>query len=367
MKVSILVILCFLTMLTQAQLQREPDVDSLKRVTFKLVAPGANEIKLINLSDEMALGAKEYAFKKDSEGLWIVTTKPCRPGLHYYELNIDGAKVSDPSSKMYFGWAKWTGMVEVPDDKLDFYLPKNVLHGEVRQHYYYSTITQNTRKCLVYTPPGYSSSNKNYPVLYLQHGSGESELGWTMQGKVNLIMDNLQAEGKIIPFIIVMDNGYAPRPGAENQFNPGGADNLFADLLTTELVPMIDASYRTYKNKENRAIAGLSMGGNQAIQIGFDHPELFGAIATFSGPGRSIFHAEETKKKLLDNPDKFNRLYRLFFVGCGSLESYYPEMKEMYETLKKRKMNTAFSSPVGSHEWQVWRVNFYDFAQMVFK
>jgi len=172
-------------------------------------------------------------------------------------------------------------MIEIPDDQLSFYLPKDVPHGEVRQHFYYSKTTKTTRKCLVYTPPGYDKNvQEKYPVLYLQHGAGESELGWTMQGKVNFIMDNLIAEGKAKPFIIVMDNGYAPRPGAENQFNPGGNDNLFADLVTKELIPMIDAGYRTLSDQKNRAIAGLSMGAMQAVHIGFDHPELFGTVAS---------------------------------------------------------------------------------------
>lgn len=367
MKTFILVLICCMVISAQAQLMREPELDSQKRAIFTLNAPDAKEVKLINLSDEMALGAKEYNFEKKSDGKWILTTNPCRPGLHYFELSIDGAKVAYPYSKMYFGWAKWTGMIEIPDDKLDFYLPKNVPHGEVRQHYYYSNTTQNTRKCLVYTPPGYDASNEKYPVLYLQHGSGESELGWTMQGKANFILDNLIAEGKAKPFIIVMENGYAPLPGAENQYNPGGADNLFADLVTKELIPMIDASFRTLKDKKSRAIAGLSMGGGQAMRIGFDHSELFGTVATFSGGGRGSFDIETANNGIFKDAAKFNQTYQLFFVGCGTLESAFPAMKVMYETLKEHGIHTAFSGPVGSHEWQVWRVHLYDFAQLVFK
>jgi enterochelin esterase family protein len=369
MKTFILVFICCMVLSVQAQLMRESEVDSQKRATFTVSSPDAKEIKLINLSDEMALGAKEYNFEKNSEGKWTLTTNPCRPGLHYFELSIDGVKVAYPYSKMYFGWAKWTGMIEIPDDKLDFYLPKNVPHGEVRQHYYYSTITQNIRKCLVYTPPGYDQNiDLKYPVLYLQHGSGESELGWTMQGKANFILDNLIAEGKAKPFIIVMDNGYAPRPGTENQYNPGGADNLFADLVTKELVPMIDASFRTLSDQKNRAIAGLSMGGWQAIRIGFDHPELFGTVATFSGDGRDVsFDVETANNGIFKDAAGFNQTYKLFFVGCGTLEPSFPGMKIMYETLKNHGINTAFSGPIGSHEWQVWRVHLYDFAQMVFK
>ncbi|HEY3371009.1 MAG TPA: alpha/beta hydrolase-fold protein [Prolixibacteraceae bacterium] len=371
-KALIFACICCATMMNaQAQLMKEPSVDGEKRASFVVTAPDAKEVKLLNLSDDMALGAKAYDFEKGGDGKWTLTTNPCRPGLHYFAISVDGAKVDYPNSSHYFGWGKWTSMIEIPDDKLDFYLPKKVPHGEVHVHFYDSKTTQATRKCLVYTPPGYDQNlNVKYPVLYLQHGAGESELGWTMQGKVNFIMDNLIAAGKAKPFIIVMDNGYATRPGteAEHQYNPGGPDNLFADLVTNELIPLIDASFRTLSDQKNRAIAGLSMGGGQALQIGFDHPELFGTVATFSGGGsRGNFELETAYNGLFKDAVKFNQTYRLFFVGCGTLEPMYPGMKGMVESLKTHGINTAFSGPVGSHEWQVWRVNMYDFAQMVFK
>ena len=369
MKVFILTgIFCIVLFNAEAQLLKEPEVDSLKRAVFVIDAPDAREVKLINLSDKMALGAREYNFEKSGDGKWTLTTKPCRPGMHYFEISIDGAKVAYPYCNTYFGWAKWTNMIEIPDDQLDFYLPKNVPHGEIRQHFYYSKTTQTTRKCLVYTPPGYDKNiNEKYPVVYLQHGSGESELGWTMQGKANFILDNLIAEGKAKPFIIVMDNGYAPRPGADNQYTPGGNDNLFADLVTKELIPVIDASYRTLSDQKDRAIAGLSMGGGQAIHIGFDHPELFGTVATFSGGSGLRFDVETADNGIFKDAAKFNHTYKLFFIGCGTLEPWYSGMNEMYVSLKKHGINTAFSGPVGSHEWQVWRVHLYDFAQKVFK
>jgi len=165
-----------------------------------------------------------------------------------------------------------------------------------------------------------------------------------------------------------MDNGYAPRPGAENQKNPGGADNLFEDLMTRELVPEIDASFRTLSDQKNRAIAGLSMGGGQAIRIGFAHPDLFGTVATFSGGGgRGAFDIETANNGIFKDPAKFNQTYRLFFIGCGTLEPSYQGMKGMYDALKAHGIQTAFSGPVGSHEWQVWRFHFYDFAQLVFQ
>lgn len=353
----------------QAQVMQEPRVDSLNRVSFVIHAPEAKEVMLLNLGDDMALGAKEYIFSKQQNGDWTLTTNPCRPGIHYFEISVDGARVAYPGSHHYFGWAKWTSMVEIPGKKHDFYLPKNVPHGEIRQHYYFSEITQKTRKCLVYTPPGYDKEiNARYPVLYLQHGSGESELGWTMQGKVNFILDNLIAAGKVKPFLVVMDNGYASRPNAENQINPRGEDNLFGDLMVKELIPLIDANYRTLTNKENRAISGLSMGGAQAMRIGFEHPELFGTVASFSGGGRiADYNAETAFNGVFKDAEKFNSLYNIFFIGCGTLETGYDRMKGMYDSLKNHGINTVFSEPVGSHEWQVWRIHLYDFAQVVFQ
>jgi len=371
MKVYLLVCICCVMLLkSQAQLMKLPDINSEKRATFTVNAPNASEVKLLNLSDEWALGANEYNFEKNSDGIWTLTTNPCRPGLHYFEISIDGAKVSYPNSNQYFGWGKWTSMIEISDNKLDFYLPRKVPHGEIRQHFYECKATNTTRKCLVYTPPGYDKNiSMKYPVLYLQHGAGESELGWTMQGKVNFIMDNLIAEGKAKPFIIVMDNGYAPRPetAPEHQFNPGGEDNLFADLVTKELIPLIDSSYRTMSDQKNRGIAGLSMGGGQALRIGFDHPELFGTVATFSGGGRAKFDLATANNGIFKDAAGFNQTYQLFFIGCGTLESMYPGMKGMFDALQAHGINTAFSGPVGSHEWQVWRVNLYDFARIAFK
>lgn len=367
---KIILVICFSIFLfsAKAQLLSELKIDHEKRASFVINAPEAKMVKLINLSDEMALGAKEYNFEKSGAGKWVLTTNPCRPGLHYFEISVDGARFAYPASHHYFGWARWTSMLEIPDDKMDFYLPKDVPHGEIRQHYYLSKITGKTRKCLVYTPPGYDRNlGVKYPVLYLQHGSGESELGWTMQGKVNFILDNLIAEGKSKPFLVVMDNGYAPRPEAENQNNPGGNDNLFAELVTGELIPMIDANFRTLSNQKNRAIAGLSMGGGQAMRIGFKHPELFGTVATFSGGVRGSFDLQTANEGIFRDAKSFNRTYQLFFIGCGTLEPAFQNMKGMYDSLKEHGINTAFSGPVGSHEWQVWRIHLYDFAQLVFK
>jgi len=352
---------------SMSQLIRGPEITDDNRVIFRVNAPSATEVKIINLSDSAALGDDEYSLSSDEKGTWTVTTLPCRPGLHYYELSIDGARVADPSCPSYFGWGKWTSCIEIPDPELDFYIHHEVPHGEVRIHWYLSKTTGTYRKCMVYTPPGYDlQTTERYPVLYLQHGAGESELGWTTQGKANFILDNLIAEGKARPMIIVMDNGYAPRPGAENPYRPGGGDNLFSELVTMELIPMIDADYRTLANRENRAIAGLSMGGGQALNTGLGHPELFASVATFSGGGRGL-NIETSYSGVFKDSDKFNSTYKLFFIGCGTLESGYDSMKDFHEALTSHGVNNTWSEPVGSHEWQVWRVHLYEFAQKLFQ
>lgn len=364
-----LVFITILLILSQAhaQLMRGPEVHENRSVTFRIHAPWAQSVKIINLSDADALGAEEYALTKEEDNEhWSVTTKPCRPGLHYYDFDIDGARVSDPACPSYFGWGKWTSCVEVPGENLDFYLPEQVAQGNVRFHWYFSKTTQNYRKCLVYTPPGYESSEKRYPVLFLQHGAGESELGWTMQGKCNFILDNLIAARKATPMIIVMDNGYAPRPGAENPFRPRGRDNGFTELVTKELIPMIDREYRTLSDRKYRAIAGLSMGGGQALRIGLSHPDLFASVAGFSG-GLRRADLNTAFNGIFKDATKFNDTYKLFFLGYGTLEQGYEPAKNFSRELTEHGIKHAWSEPVGSHEWQVWRVHLYEFAQLLFK
>ena len=366
---SILVLLFIQGMVYRANAQQMAGraIDSENRVTFRIKAPGAREVKIVNLSDEQAMGAREYALSLGADSIWTVTTLPCRPGFHYYELSIDGFRCADPGSLLYFGWAKWTSAVEIPDPALDFYLPRQVPHGHVRQHWYWSEITATYRKCLVYTPPGYDRDlQTRYPVLFLQHGSGESELGWTMQGKANFILDNLIAGGEALPMIIVMDNGYAAQPGAENPAQVRGPYNRFADLVVDELVPLIDRDFRTIGNRENRAIAGLSMGAGQALQIGLAHPELFSSIGAFSGGSRS-FDVQTSYSGVFADAARFNQQYRLFWMGCGALDGGYAAATAMHESLENHGIRHVWYPGPGSHEWQVWRRHLHEYARLLFR
>ncbi len=349
------------------QLMDPPKIDDQNRVTFTVKAPNAKEVKVINQSDEMAMGAAEYLLTKGDDGVWSVTTHPCRPGFHYYKLSIDGFECADPQSQMYFGWAKWSSGLEVPGKGLDFYLPQDNPHGEVHIHWYPSKVTGKTRKCLVYTPPGYHKDQKQrYPVLYLQHGSGESELGWTMQGKVNFILDNLIAEGKASPMIIVMDNGYARPPGSEVNNSYSRGENLFEQMMLEDLIPEIDKSFRTKASRESRAIAGLSMGAGQAQRIGFGNLDVFASIGAFSGGSRN-FDINTSYSGVFKDVARFNKTVDLYWFGCGDLDRAYAGAKSLDNQLTEHGIDHVWHEMQGSHEWQVWRYHIHDFAQKVFK
>ena len=193
-----------------------PRIDADLRVTFRVKAPDAQKIEF------KFVGSKAYPAQKGDDGFWTATTDPQVPGFHYYVLVIDGVQVNDPASETFYGTGKETSGIEVPEKGVDYYLPKDVPHGEVREHWYHSGTTQEWRCAFVYTPPGYDTDrNTRYPVLYLQHGAGEDERGWSNQGRVGFIMDNLIAEKKAKPMIVVMERGYARRPGDAAPAQPG--------------------------------------------------------------------------------------------------------------------------------------------------
>ena len=240
----------------------------------------------------------------------------------------------------------------------------------MREHIYYSEVNKAMRRCFVYTPPGYDkNTKKRYPVLYLQHGGGENETGWSSQGRANLIMDNLIAEGKAKSFIIVMDNGTwtmsGPRRSEGGTWSPKGWADGFMNTLLKDIIPMIDASYRTLANQKNRAMAGLSMGGMQTRVITLANPDVFSQVGMFSG---GSFSEEDVK-----NAPGFRQKIKLLFVSFGSRELENSRMgfggnpKENTEKLKELGMNTHFYvSPETAHEWQTWRRSLYQFAQLLF-
>ncbi|MGE5569489.1 MAG: alpha/beta hydrolase-fold protein [Rhodospirillales bacterium] len=341
-----------------------PRVHSDLRVTFRVSAPNAKSVQLMPGGNDNGLGKGPFDMVRDDKGVWSVTIPPAVPGFHYYWLLVDGFPCNDPSTQTFFGWNKESSGIEIPDKSLDFYDVKDVPHGDVRMHWYYSKTTQAWRRIFVYTPPDYDRNVKaRYPVLYLQHGSGENETSWTKQGRANIILDNLIAEKKAVPMIIVMENGMvASKPGAaqdSQEGRPPRRNAAFPEVVVNDLIPMIDSTYRTLANREQRAIAGLSMGAGQAVQIGLANLDKFAYIGSFSGGGvRADIDAEELKKRV-----------RLFWMGAGTVEmSRLGGGKAMVEKLSKAGVNAVwFEAPGTSHEWQTWRKCLYDFAPRLFK
>ncbi|MBN1392829.1 MAG: hypothetical protein JW947_08515 [Sedimentisphaerales bacterium] len=342
--------------------QDYPKIDSQLRATFRVKAKNASKVQI-------DLG-KVYNMTKDENGVWEVTTDPLVPGFHYYFLVIDGVRVADPASQSFYGTGKMSSGIEVPEKGVDFYEPKDVPHGEIRAKWYFSKITNAWRRCFVYTPPGYDTKTDiRYPVLYLQHGGGEDERGWAEQGRVNFILDNLIAEGKAKPMIIVMDNGNARSPG-EGMFGFG----TFEKVMIKELIPMIDASFRTLADRENRAMAGLSMGGMQTFIITLNNLDKFAWIGGFSGsgagPSGKSFDPNTAYNGVLADANEFNKKVHLVWLGIGTAEKrlFYKSVKDFRDTLENAGIKTVFFKSQGtSHEWQTWRRSLYDFAPRLFK
>jgi enterochelin esterase family protein len=358
-----------------------PQVNSEGRVRVQISAPEAHKVQL-------DISAVKYDLVKDEKGVWTGESAPQDEGFHYYQLWVDGAAVPDPGSLYFYGASRWGSGIEVPAKDQDFYAMKNVPHGQVREIHYFSESNNAMRRCFIYTPPGYDQDlTKRYPVLYLQHGGGEDETGWSNQGRANLIMDNLIAEGKATPFIIVMDNGTwampnRPRPnpqaGPNQQARPaqgerpagpwpptGWADG-FKKTLVEEIIPMVDANFRTLADQPHRAMAGLSMGGMQTRVITLAHPELFSHVGMFSG---GSYSPED-----VTNAPGFKEKIKFLFVSFGSRElenrraGFGGDPQANTEALKNAGMNTHFYvSPLTAHEWQSWRRSLYEFAQRIFK
>jgi enterochelin esterase family protein len=343
-----------------------PQVNSEGRVRVQIKAPGANKVQL-------DISAVKYDLTKDTSGVWTGESAPQDEGFHYYQLWIDGAAVPDPGSLYFYGASRWGSGIEIPAKDQDFYALKNVPHGQVIEKIYYSKENDAMRRCFIYTPPGYNEdTNKRYPVLYLQHGGGEDETGWSNQGHANLIMDNLIAEGKTVPFIIVMDNGTWRMPqrpaGGERpaQWPPEGWADGFKNTLLKDIIPMIDAGYRTIADPQHRAMAGLSMGGMQTRAITLANPEVFSYVGMFSGGSISVEDVEKSPG--------FKEKVKLVFISYGSRElenrrqGFGGDPKENTDKLKEAGMNTHFYvSPQTAHEWQSWRRGLYQFAPLLFK
>ena len=330
--------------------QQYPMVNSQGYARFRVVAPDAKSVIV-----SLGLGGRGgTVLRKDTEGVWVGTTDgPMDEGFHYYHLTIDGGVFNDPGTKNYYGSCRWESGIEIPAHDEDFYAMKQVPHGNVQQVYFYSKSTDTHRRAFVYTPPTYGKDKKKYPVLYLQHGWGEDETAWSNQGHANLIMDNLIAEGKIEPFIIVMTYGMTNdvKFGHIKEFTA----KEFETVLVDELIPYIDSNFRTQADKKHRAMAGLSMGGFETKLITLRRPEVFNYYGLLSG---GTYAPGDIKDK--------NQVASIF-ISCGSKENPDGVTKAVNDLKAAGFKATSFVSPDTAHEFLTWRRSLYHMAQLLFK
>lgn len=332
-----------------------PMVNSQGAVRVQLRAPGATSVQI-------DLG-RRYEMTKDENGVWTGTTAPQDVGFHYYQIIVDGTAMPDPGTVSFFGAGRWGSGIEIPSADMDFWQVKNVPQGSVEEKYYWSEATQSMRHCYVYLPNEYDKNpNKKYPVLYLQHGNAENEYGWSVQGHAGQIMDNLLAQKKAVPFIIVMDYGQGQNIHLVGKFAPKEQDNrnndAFAVVLMNDIIPFIEKEYRVYTDAQHRAMAGLSMGGGQTRRITLANPTKFGYIGMFSGGTISPEDVQAAKG--------FQDTAKLVFMSCGSKEN--PKVMEAAEALNKMGVKAAgYVSEGTAHEWHTWRRSLYQFAQQIFK
>jgi enterochelin esterase family protein len=344
-----------------------PKVNSERRVRTAIFAPEAKKVQL-------DIGGVKYDLTKDANGNWTGESAPQDEGFHYYQLNIDGASVPDPGTKYFYGAGRWGSGIEIPAPDDEFYSLKDVPHGLVSEKNYFSKITGSFRRCFVYTPADYSANkDTRYPVLYLQHGSFEDETGWPAQGKANLIIDNLIADKKAVPMIIVMDNGYAYKPKSAGD-NSRNQASVFEEVMINELIPMIDKDFRTIADREHRAIAGLSMGANQTMRIIMNNTDKFAYYGGFSGTSNYPSTAEVDPVNFLGgkfNDGKLvNRQLKVLWLGLGTKESepFPGSVGAFRKMLEKQGIKyTYYESQGTAHEWLTWRRDLKEYAQLLFK
>ena len=335
--------------------QDYPQVNSEGYARFRVVAPDAKSVIV-----SLGLGGRGgTVLRKDKDGVWTGTTEgPMDPGFHYYHLTIDGGVFNDPGTHNYFGSCRWESGIEIPAPDQDFYAyRKNIAHGNIQEVIYWSESTGQMQTAMVYLPPTYGKvvkgKQERFPVLYLQHGWGENETSWAKQGHAGLIMDNLIADGKIKPFIVVMAYGLTNniKFGTIGQFTA----KEFETLLIDELIPHIDKNFLTKADKWNRAMAGLSMGGVETKLITLRRPEMFGYWGLLSG---GQYAPEEIKDP---------KAVKYIFEGCGSKEN--PDgINKSVEALKAAGFNAeGLISEGTAHEFLTWRRCLYQMAQSLFK
>jgi enterochelin esterase-like enzyme len=332
-------------------------------VKFCIYAPKAKEVAVAGFPGSAMTDARHY-MTRDSEGYWHVTVSGIPAGYHYHEYFVDGNCVINPQAPVGYGAHKAVNFFDIPEER-DFYALKDVPHGTLCVEHFYSSVTGRCRDCWVYTPPGYDEeTGKTYPVLYLQHGGGETETGWVWQGKVNYIIDNLLAEKKCCEMIVVMNCLYCVNDKKDEEFLSGDFDSM----LIKDCIPFIEKKFRVRDGNGNRAMAGLSMGSYQTTMTAMRHLGYFPYIGIFSGTLERRWYCDFDYYKNFEDPEAFNEKVKLFFFGYGEQEDrIVAGLKNDFERFGRTGIKyTVFTCP-GYHEWTVWRKCMESFAGLLFK
>jgi enterochelin esterase family protein len=389
-----------------------PRIEDDSRVTFHFKAPTAQKV-------QVSIANVPFDMVKGDDGTWTYTSEPQAPGYHNYWMIVDGAVVLDPGTNAFIGYGHMCNGFEIPEPGVDFYDLKDVPHGNVLIKNYFAKSTSSWRHIFVYTPPGYdSNTNTRYPVLYLQHGGGEDERVWIEMGRTNVILDNLLAEGKVKPMIVVMETsavgapggpgrgpGPAPAAGASPGAGPGAGGGrgpafgiggpgggAYGQFMVNDLIPWIDANFRTQADKDHRAMAGLSMGGMQTAAVTMANLDKFSYIGLFSGgtatgfgrggrgspvpagvtpPAPPPFDIKTAYNGAMADPAEFNKKVKVFFFSTGTeppLENPEGLKKHQEQLIAAGIANSyLYISPGTSHEWQTWRRSLYTFAPLLFQ
>lgn len=335
---------------------------------LRFSAPEAKKVSVI-------IDETEYPCVRNEDGVWEMDY-PSQKGIQYVQLLVDGTEFLTPMLPITFGYSRPYNYVALYKPEESFYQIKDVPHGSVRREFFFSEVTGEWESCMVYTPYIYEKeTDRIFPVLYLQHGHGENEIGWTNSGKVHFILDNLIAEGKAVPFVVVMCNGMVQT--VENGLRYVNF-NLLEKQLFEDVMPFVEQKFRVGRTKQMRAMAGLSMGSMQTSIIGFNHPESFSALGIFSGFVRDFLTGSEmdmmrggvsanSHLAFLEDKEEFARQYPICFRAMGTEDPFWEHFAQDDAMLKEKQIPHIRKEYSGAHDWNVWRMCIYDFAQMIFK
>ena len=341
-----------------------PEVHPDKTVTFRILAPKAAEV---TLTGDWLPANTNPKFTKDDKGVWSLTIGPMEPSIYIYNFNVDGIAMADPvNPRMKLRARTSASLVEIPADAPAFWQDRDVPHGKVEINWEKSKVLNGeTRWIWIYTPPGYDKSTRKYPALYLFHGNNDTAGGWTLVGQANFILDNLIAEKKATPMIVVMPFGHAAPFGARTGVGGKTNDELFEDYLLKDVVPLVESEYRVETGRDKRAIAGLSMGGGQSLRIGFGHLDMFSAIGAFSAAAPADFETRFAGS--LQDTKGTNAKLKALWIGCGKQDALFARNERLSQALEKNHIKHTFRAVDGVHNYTAWKKFLEEFAQLLFR